>query len=37
VLYEAYGYWCAYDHIKGYTPTAFGFGLYKYDYWIDEG
>jgi len=37
VLYEPYGYWCAYDYIKGYTPTAFGFGLYKYDYWIDKG
>ncbi len=36
VLYEPYGYWCARDRIKGYTPTAYGFGLYKYDYWIDE-
>ncbi len=36
VLYEPYGYWCAYDYIKGYTPTAYGFGLYKYDYWIDK-
>lgn len=36
VLYEPYGYWCARDSIKGYTPTAYGFGLYKYDYWIDE-
>jgi peptide/nickel transport system substrate-binding protein len=37
VLYEPYGYWCAYDFIKGYTPTAYGFGLFKYDYWIDKG
>jgi ABC-type transport system substrate-binding protein len=37
VLYEPYGYWCAYDYIKGYTPTSYGFGLYKYDYWIDKG
>jgi peptide/nickel transport system substrate-binding protein len=37
VLYEPYGFWCAYDYIKGYTPTAYGFGLYKYDYWIDKG
>jgi peptide/nickel transport system substrate-binding protein len=36
VLYEPYGYWCAYDYIKGYTPTSYGFGLYKYDYWIDK-
>jgi peptide/nickel transport system substrate-binding protein len=36
VLYEPYGYWCARDYIKGYTPTAYGFGLYKYDYWIDK-
>ena len=36
VLFEPYGYWCARDRIKGYTPTAYGFGLYKYDYWIDE-
>jgi peptide/nickel transport system substrate-binding protein len=37
VLYQPYGYWCASDYIKGYTPTAYGFGLYKYDYWIDKG
>ncbi|MDI6858344.1 MAG: ABC transporter substrate-binding protein [Dehalococcoidia bacterium] len=37
VLYEPYGYWAAYDFIKGYTPTSYGFGLYKYDYWIDKG
>jgi len=36
-LYQPYGYWCAYDYIKGYTPTAYSFGLYKYDYWIDKG
>jgi peptide/nickel transport system substrate-binding protein len=36
-LYEPYGYWAAYDFIKGYTPTSYGFGLYKYDYWIDKG
>jgi len=36
VLFQPYGYWCAYDYIKGYTPTAYGFGLYKYDYWIDK-
>jgi len=37
VLNEPYGYWCSYDYIKGYTPTAYGFGMYKYDYWIDKG
>jgi len=36
-LIEPYGYWAAYDYIKGYTPTSYGFGLYKYDYWIDKG
>jgi peptide/nickel transport system substrate-binding protein len=36
-LYQPYGYWVAMDFIKGYTPTAYGFGLYKYDYWIDKG
>ncbi|HUS81826.1 MAG TPA: ABC transporter substrate-binding protein [Dehalococcoidia bacterium] len=36
LLYQPYGYWCAYDYIKGYTPTAYGFGLAKYDYWIDK-
>lgn len=36
VLYQPYGYWCARDYIKGYTATAYGFGLYKYDYWIDK-
>jgi peptide/nickel transport system substrate-binding protein len=36
-LYEPYGYWAAYDYLKGYTPTSYGFGLYKYDYWIDKG
>ncbi len=37
VLYQPYGYWCARDFIKGYTPTAYGFGHFKYDYWIDKG
>jgi peptide/nickel transport system substrate-binding protein len=37
VLYEPYGFWVAYGYIKGYTPTAYNFGLYKYDYWIDKG
>ena len=36
-LYEPYAYWAAYDYVKGYTPTSYGFGLYKYDYWIDKG
>ena len=36
-LYEPYGYWAAYDFLKGYTPTSYGFGLYKYDFWIDKG
>jgi len=36
VLYEPYGYWCAYNYLKGYTPTSYGLGLYKYDYWIDK-
>jgi peptide/nickel transport system substrate-binding protein len=37
VLYQPYGYLAAYDYIKGYQPSAFGFGLFKYDYWIDKG
>ncbi len=37
LLYEPYGYWVAYDFLKGYTATSYGFGLYKYDYWIDKG
>ena len=37
LLYQPYGYWCAYDYIKGYTPSAYGFGLARYDYWIDKG
>jgi ABC-type transport system substrate-binding protein len=37
LLYQPYGYFCAYDYIKGYTPSAYGFGLAKYDYWIDKG
>ena len=36
LLYQPYGYFCAYDYIKGYTPSAYGFGLAKYDYWIDK-
>ncbi len=36
-LYQPYAYWVAMDFIKGYTPTANGFGLFKYDYWIDKG
>jgi ABC-type transport system substrate-binding protein len=36
-LYQPYGYWVAYDYVKGYTPTCNGFGAYKYDYWIDKG
>ena len=35
-LYQPYDYWAAYDYVKGYTPTSNGFGLYKYDYWIDK-
>jgi peptide/nickel transport system substrate-binding protein len=35
-LYEPYSYWAAYDYLKGYTPTAYGFGLFKYDMWIDK-
>lgn len=37
VLYEPYGFWAAYDYMKGYTPGAYGFGLFKFDYWIDKG
>jgi peptide/nickel transport system substrate-binding protein len=37
VLYQPYGYLAAYNYIKGYQPSAFGFGLFKYDYWIDKG
>ena len=37
VLTEPYSYFAAYDYIKGYKPTSYGLGLYKYDYWIDKG
>jgi peptide/nickel transport system substrate-binding protein len=37
VLYQPYGYLAAYDYIKGYQPGAFGFGMFRYDYWIDKG
>jgi len=37
VLFQPRGYWCAYDYLKGYVPTAYGFGMYKYDVWIDKG
>jgi peptide/nickel transport system substrate-binding protein len=37
LLYQPYGFFCAYDYIKGYTPSCYGFGLAKYDYWIDKG
>ena len=37
VLYQPYGYMAAYDYIKGYEAGAFGFGLFKYDYWFDKG
>ena len=36
-LLQPRGYWCAYDYLKGYVPTAYGFGMYKYDVWIDKG
>ena len=36
-LCEPYAYWIAYDYLKGYTPTAYGFGDYRYDYWLDKG
>lgn len=35
-LVQPHGYWCAYDYIKGYEATAYGFGMYKYDFWIDK-
>jgi ABC-type transport system substrate-binding protein len=35
-LYQPYGYLCVYDYIKGYQPSAFGLGLFKYDYWLDK-
>jgi len=37
VLFEPYGFWCAYNYIKNYKATANGFGRYKYDIWIDKG
>ncbi len=37
VLYQPYAYFAAYDYIKGYTPSDFGFGMFKYDYWLDKG
>ena len=36
VLCQPQGYWCAYDYIKGYEATSYGFGMYKYDFWIDK-
>jgi peptide/nickel transport system substrate-binding protein len=35
-LCEPYAYWVAYDYLKGYTPTAYGFGLFRYNMWIDK-
>lgn len=35
-LLQPRGFWCAYDYIKGYEATAYGFGMYKYDIWIDK-
>jgi len=35
-LYEPYGYWVAYDYIKNYQPSPWGFGMYKYDMWLDK-
>jgi peptide/nickel transport system substrate-binding protein len=37
VLCEPYAYWIAYDYLKGYTPTAYGLGNYRYNYWLDKG
>ena len=36
-LYEPYAYFVAYDYIKNYKPSPWGFGLYKFDMWIDKG
>jgi peptide/nickel transport system substrate-binding protein len=35
-LYEPYSYWVAYDYIKNYQPSPWGFGMYKYDMWLDK-
>ena len=37
VLYEPYGYLVAYDYIKGYEPSPWVFGLYRFDMWLDNG
>jgi len=37
VLCEPYAYWIAYDYLRGYTPTAYGLGNYRYNYWLDKG
>ena len=36
-LYQPYAYLCIRDYVKGFQPSAFGLGLFKYDYWLDEG
>jgi ABC-type transport system substrate-binding protein len=36
-LYEPYAYFVAYDYIKNYKPGPWGFGMYKFDMWIDKG
>lgn len=35
-LYQPNGYLCIHDYVKGYKPSAFGLGMFKYDYWIDK-
>jgi hypothetical protein len=29
--------WLAHDYMKGYKATAHGFGMFKYDVWINMG
>ena len=36
VLCNPYAYWIAYDYLKGFAPTAYGLGNYRYDYWLDK-
>jgi len=35
-LYEPYAYLVAYDYIKNYKPGPWGFGMYKFDMWLDK-
>jgi hypothetical protein len=35
-IYEPYAYFVAYDYIRNYKPSPWGFGMYKFDMWLDK-